>query len=333
MSQALVKAWYRGHWALMLLWPLALLFEGLRLLRRALFALGVLKTTRLPAPVIVVGNITVGGSGKTPVVLWLAERLAEWGFKPGIVSRGYGGRAPYYPYAVQPDSAAVIVGDEPLLLARRSGVPVIIDPKRPRGGAALVALGCDLIISDDGLQHYALARDVELVIIDGQRRFGNGWPLPAGPMREPRSRLRRVHAVICNGGTPMPGEYAMRLMPAALRALQGESCVALADWAGRRVHAVAGIGAPARFFEQLRALGLTVVEHAFPDHHAYCAADFEFGDDAPIVMTEKDGVKAQGLLTDSLAARCWLLPVSAQIDPAFLARLRQCLNDLGAQRG
>ncbi|MBI2381019.1 MAG: tetraacyldisaccharide 4'-kinase [Gammaproteobacteria bacterium] len=320
---AVVAAWYRGSRWLILLWPLAGLFWLLSTLRRALYRLGVFKTWRLPVPVIVVGNITLGGSGKTPVVLWLAEFLRNEGYRPGIVSRGYGGRAPEYPCLVTADSRPEAVGDEPLLLAMRSGVPVVVDPRRGRGAQHLVeALGCDLVIADDGLQHHALGRDIELVVIDGERRLGNNWLFPAGPLRESPSRLRRVDAVICNGGEARNGEWAMRLEASGWRSLPDGEAHELGSLTGRAVHALAGIGNPERFFTLLRGLGAKVLPHAFPDHHAYTATDLEFPGSELVLMTEKDAVKCRRFAG---ARPMGYVPVIARFETDFAARLRQLL--------
>ena len=327
MSARLTEAWYRGHPALILLWPLAGLFWLLSSLRRFLFRRGILPSTTVSVPVIVVGNITVGGSGKTPLVLWLAEFLKREGHRPGIVSRGYGGQATGYPCPVLPDSLPAQTGDEPLLLARRSGVPVVVDPVRARGAETLASqFGCTIVISDDGLQHYAMARDIEIAVLDGERRLGNGWLLPAGPLRERATRLQSVDFIVCNGKA-RAGEYAMQLGYGELCQCGGETRVALSTFAGKRVHALAGIGNPGRFFALLRGAGLTVIEHPFPDHHAYTVDDLRFDDAAPLLMTEKDAVKCAGLVS----ADAWYLPVTAEFDSGFAEALRRRLSALNSQ--
>ncbi len=296
-----------------LLWPVSLAFGVVVFFRRFFYRIHLFKSHRAGIPVIVVGNLVAGGSGKTPLVLCIAELLKESKWKPGIVSRGYGGSA-QSPVAATIASDPAEVGDEPILLARRSGCPVWVAPER---GAACRALReqhpeCDVIVTDDGLQHYALARDLEICVVDG-RGFGNGFLLPAGPLREPSSRLSSVDAVITHECLNVKG-YRMQL--------QGESLVRITDahdvrtaksFAGERVHAVAGIGDPQRFFLQLAGFGLKIVPHAFPDHHAFVAADLEFGDPAPVVMTEKDAVKCKRFAK----ANHWVFPVSASLDPAF----------------
>jgi tetraacyldisaccharide 4'-kinase len=275
---------------------------------------------RLAVPVIVVGNITVGGAGKTPLTLWLAAQLKERGMRPGIVSRGYGGTG-LLPRPVKPDSVAVDVGDEPILLARRSGVPVWVGRDRVAAGRALLAAHpeVDVILCDDGLQHYRLARDVELAVFDG-RGAGNGWRLPAGPLREPLSRLAVVDAVVCNG---LPDErlpaalprFDMRLRAADFYRLDDpqQRCSA-ADFAGRNLHALAGIGDPERFFRTLEGLGLAFARHPFPDHHAYSSADLSFAKGGVLLMTEKDAVKCVGLTV----GETWVLPVEAELSPALI---------------
>lgn len=298
-----------------LLGPFNLLFAGVAGRRRRQA-----RPQRLPAPVVVVGNLTVGGAGKTPLTLWLAGQLAARGWRPGIVSRGYGGAATQ-PRPVREASTPAEVGDEPLLLARRSGVPVWVGRDRAAAGQALLAAHpeVDVVLCDDGLQHYRLARDVELAVFD-RRGAGNGWRLPLGPLREPLARLAEVDAVIGNdfdaaalaGATPA---FAMRLRAGEFWRLDDppQRCGAAA-LRGRKLHALAGIGDPQRFFASLRGLGLDFVAHPFPDHHAYTAADLRFGEDAVLLMTEKDAVKCAGLTT----AEAWVLPVEAGLSPALI---------------
>jgi len=285
--------------------------------RRLLYRARILPTERVGIPVVVVGNITAGGSGKTPVVLWIARHLAAQGWRPGIVSRGYGGRIASRrdpPVEVHVSSDPEMVGDEPLLLARRSGCPVWVGADRVAACRALRTHHpeCDVLVLDDGLQHYRLARDVEVAVVDA-RGFGNGHLFPAGPLREPVSRLASVDAVVCNGDSGVQG-YPMRLEGAAFVRLAGGAAVAAPALGSARVHAVAGIGDPPRFFRHLESLGLEVVPHPFPDHHPFVEADLEFGDGLPVVMTEKDAVKCAGWAG---RPHLWVLPVAAQIDPAF----------------
>ncbi|MBL8535473.1 MAG: tetraacyldisaccharide 4'-kinase [Betaproteobacteria bacterium] len=306
-----------GPLALALL-PLASLYALVMEGRRELYLRGWKKTLRLPVPVVVVGNITVGGTGKTPLIVWLAHGLARRGYRPGIVTRGYGGSGKGES-EVRPDSDPGDAGDETVLLARRSGCPVWRGADRVAAGRALLAAHpeCDCILSDDGLQHYRLARRVEIAVVDGARGFGNRLPLPAGPLREPVDRLEQVDAVVINGPgeVPVPAGFAMRLSGEKLvNMVQGHRVRDLAAKAGTKVHAVAGIGNPDRFFRTLRAAGLEVTEHAFPDHHRFTPADLDFGDDLPVIMTEKDAVKCFGFA----AEHWWYLPVAASADPALL---------------
>lgn len=298
----------RGPSAWFLL-PFGILFFVIAALRRAFYRFGILRTQRLPVPVVVVGNITAGGSGKTPLVIWLVEELGRRGRKPGVISRGYGGSVEGVREVSHGDTPAV-VGDEPLLIARRAGGPVFIGRDRAAAGRALLAAHpeCDVIVCDDGLQHYRLARDVEIAVVD-RRGFGNGWPLPAGPLREPVSRLSGVDAVVANGWAGDAG-FRMALAGDRFKALDGERACGASELAALRLHAVAGIGEPQRFFDHLAALGLRFEAHAFPDHHAYVAEDLAFAGDA-ILTTEKDAVKFGGLTALSV----WVLPVTAAVTP------------------
>jgi tetraacyldisaccharide 4'-kinase len=303
--------------------PASALFGRIVALRRAVYRHGVKKTERLPVPVIVVGNLTVGGTGKTPLVIWLAEFLSRSGYRPGIVSRGYGGARHERPSVVQPQSEPKWVGDEPVLLARRTGRPVCVHANRAWAGRTLLATeDCDVLIADDGLQHYALARDIEIAVVDGERRFGNGALLPAGPLREPVERLGEVDFIVTRN-RPEIGEYEMLLAgDEAVRLNDPSQRKPLAALGATPVHAVAGIGNPGRFFDFLRQAGLTVVTHAFPDHHAFAPADLRFDDDFPVLMTEKDAVKCRAFAD----ARHWYLPVTARLPPAFGENLLNLLK-------
>lgn len=309
----------------MLLAPLGWLYAAVATLRRSAYGAGLLHSEKMPVPVIVVGNITVGGTGKTPLVIWLVETLREAGHRPGVVSRGYGGAATSWPQAVNGDSDPRMVGDEPVLIAHRCGCPVVVGPQRVQAARKLLAdHDCDVIVCDDGLQHYALARDVEITVIDGVRRFGNGRCLPAGPLRERPSRLRSVDLVVVNGAA-QAGDCDMQLMGGEARALlDPDSCHALERWRGETVHGVAGIGNPGRFFDHLRAHGLSVMEHPFPDHHRFRADDLRFGDDLPVMMTEKDAVKCR----EFARAGHWYVPVSAHLDEPCRQRLQRILSML-----
>lgn len=319
---ALERHWTRLSVVSWLLLPLSWVFCLLVMLRRRLFSLGVRKVQRLPVPVIVVGNLTVGGTGKTPLVLWLADELRAAGFRPGILTRGYRGQSRHWPLAVVPGTSADEAGDEAVLLAERSGCPVIAGPDRVADARELVARGCNVLVSDDGLQHYRLARDVEIAVIDGTRRFGNGRCLPAGPLREPVSRLQSVHFVVANG-EPARGEMAMQIDLDGFRPLAGGGQTVTAEAFPGPVHAVAGIGNPERFFTLLRNLGLTVVPHRFPDHHRFRPADLEFGDHRPVILTEKDAVKCRAFARP----QHWVCAVSARPETRLGKELLQRLKE------
>lgn len=311
-------------------------------MRRALYRSGFLRSQRIDVPLIIVGNLVAGGSGKTPLVLWIAEFLKAQGHRPGIVSRGYGGRVSSRgeaPLEVGSDSDPGLVGDEPVLLSRRSGCPVWVAVDRAAACRALRIRHpeCDVLVLDDGLQHYRLERDLEIAVVDA-RGFGNGRLFPAGPLREPVSRLALVDAVVCNGdsdllrdGADTTKRFRMRLegrqfvrLAVVCSAMGADRAQDAGALGARRVHAVAGIGDPPRFFRHLESLGLEVVPHAFPDHHAYVAADLEFGDDAPVVMTEKDAVKCMQFA--AAQPRLWMLPVRAELDAGFGAMIVEKLQ-------
>jgi len=324
---ALERHWQRFTVVSFLLLPLSALFYLLAALRRALYRTGLLRSERLPVPVIVVGNITVGGTGKTPLVIWLASMLKAAGFSPGIVTRGYRGHSRVWPLAITADTAPSEAGDEAVLLAQRSGCPVVAGPDRVADARLLIERGCNLIVSDDGLQHYRLQRDLEIAVIDGTRRFGNGLVLPAGPLREPVARLRRVDWRVTHGQA-LEGEIGMELVKTGIYRLDmPERCAEPNDFRSGPVHAVAGIGHPGRFFDSLRALGLDIRTHAFPDHHPYRAEDLEFGDLAPILMTEKDAVKCRSFAK----SHYWVVAVEARPEPRLAAAIRQRLKEI--QRG
>ena len=304
------RVWYERASPPWWLLPLSLSYGAAAGARRYLYSKQLRKSTRIALPVVVVGNLSVGGTGKTPLVCWLVARLQELGFKPGVVTRGYGGSSENVRLV---DSAAdpSIVGDESLLLARRTGVPVAIGRDRPSAAQLLVSAGCDVVVSDDGLQHYALARDCEIVVVDGERRFGNGWLLPAGPLRESEARLRRVDAVVVNGGrAQLEGALSMRLEAKDALSLIGGAIKTLREFAGHSVHAVAGIGNPERFFNMLRGYGIEVVGHPLPDHARLRAADISFPDGRPVLMTEKDAVKCAGFA----GPQHWYVPVTASFE-------------------
>jgi tetraacyldisaccharide 4'-kinase len=318
-----VRHWGRRGAVAWLLWPASLLFGSAVLLRKLLYALGILGSQHPGIPVIVVGNIVAGGSGKTPLVLWIAELLKAKGWHPGIVSRGYGAKATA-PRAATIASKAEEVGDEPIVLSRRSGCPVWVGADRVAVARRLreAHKDVDVLILDDGLQHYRMRRDLELAVVDS-RGAGNGFLLPAGPLREPRWRLRTVDAVVYNGAKggrgysmQMEGETLHRMTDAAERRPARE-------FAGQKVHAVAGIGDPNRFFLHLVKLGMKPVPHPFPDHHPFTAKDLEFAGEEPVVMTEKDAVKLRHVARPTW----WVLPVTARPDPALGEWLAEKLSN------
>ncbi|MCG2633633.1 MAG: tetraacyldisaccharide 4'-kinase [Gammaproteobacteria bacterium] len=320
----LLRVWYRGGPGGLLLLPLSWLFGLVVATRRQAYQMGLIKSRKIPVPVIVVGNITVGGSGKSPLVIWLVNRLAEAGYRPGVVTRGYGGRSSYWPQQVRGDSDPVVVGDEPVMLARRVACPVAADPDRVRAANALIEhYGCDLIVADDGLQHYRMKRDIEIAVLDGDRRLGNGYMLPAGPLREPERRLQQVDWIVSKG-VPRRGEQKLTLQAVDFRRVDGAGQSELAFFARRKVHAVAAIGNPDQFFNKLRSLGLSPITHEYPDHHRYTAAELDFGDDLAVVMTEKDAVK----VAPFAQSHWWYLYICPQLDDAFGAALLTQLESL-----
>lgn len=327
LSARLTAAWYAGHPALGLLRPLEWLYRTVVQRKRSRFLAGEGEIYRAPVPVVVVGNITVGGTGKTPMILWLIEHCRRQGLRVGVVSRGYGAQPPQLPWRVQADQAARVAGDEPLLIVQRSGVPLMIDPDRSRAVAALLAEEpLDLILSDDGLQHYRLARDLELVLIDAARGLGNRHCLPAGPLREPAERLQSVDALLYNGASSDPqGGYGFTLRPHTLVNLcDGEQRSLNHFPPGQALHAVAGIGNPQRFFNTLEGLHWRPVAHAFADHAPYSAELLSFSPVLPLVMTEKDAVKCRAFAADDW----WYLAVDAEPSAAFVAWFDQQLQRL-----
>lgn len=321
----LQRAWYGEGYGHLALLPLTAVYAALSGLRRVLYRVGIKRSVELSVPVIVVGNLVAGGTGKTPVTLFLVESLKALGYRPGIVSRGYGRRSRDL-LAVEPDSAADDVGDEPLLLRRRSGCPVVVAADRVAAARELIAEDVDVVVADDGLQHYRLGRDVELCVVDGERGFGNGWQLPAGPLREPPARLGSVDAVLVNASSATRHPSIARLRkPAVCFTLRAERAVRLADGhsvplaelRGREAHAVAGIGNPARFFRTLEAFGIAVRPHPLPDHARIDPAALEFGDALDVLMTEKDAAR----LPATGDRRLWYVPVSLEADESDLSAL------------
>jgi tetraacyldisaccharide 4'-kinase len=330
MQGWLQRVWYGDAAGAAALEPLSWLYRAGYALRRHAHAAGWLSRTRIARPVIVVGNVTAGGTGKTPLVAWLSEQLAAHGVRVGIASRGYGVHIDA-PRVVTRASDWREVGDEPLLLKRRTDATVIVCADRVAAARALVAAGVDVVVCDDGLQNLSLERDCEIAVIDAVRGFGNGRRLPAGPLREGTARLKGVDAVVLNGSPSVALTTQLRALlavPARRMALAvegvwpvvpGAEQRSLEAFRGQRVHAIAGIGHPARFFAELRAHGIEPIEHAFADHHAFAAHELAFDDELPILMTEKDAVRCERFAS----ARMWYVRIAAHLEPADAAQLLQ----------
>jgi len=321
----LEAVWYQDRFGAALLAPLSIIFAAVTALRRAAYARGWRRGYRASIPVVVIGNLTVGGTGKTPLVAALADALQRRGLRVGILLRGYGASVSG-PQRVMRGANAAEVGDEACLLAALTQACVLVSPERIAGAKALEREGVELILCDDGLQHYALARDLEIAVIDGRRGLGNGRLLPAGPLRESAARLASVDVVVLNTTAlehspeaqrwaqilPADKTLTLELVPEAARRLDDPRYWrSLQQFGQAPVHAVAGIGHPERFFAMLRAAGLTLIEHAFADHHRFTAADFDFGDTHPVLMTGKDAVKCRGFADQ----RLWELPVATKLSP------------------
>jgi len=319
------RLWYGGHWLSIPLAPVGWCYAGVVSLRRLAYVCGLMPVLNLPVPVLVVGNLTVGGTGKTPLVIWLVEFLRSEGWRPGVVSSGYGGRMTRQPQQVRPDSSPEMVGDEPVLIAKRTRCPVAVGAQRAVAAEELIRhTDCDIVVCDDGLQHLALGRDIEIAVVDGDRRFGNGHCLPAGPLRDLPGRIDSVDLVVANGKAAR-GEFLMEYQALPLRSLRdpGRSRD-ISSLRGREVHAVAGIGNPQRFFSSLRGHEIHIHKHDFPDHYPFRASDLQFDDDLPVVMTEKDAVKCINFAADDW----WYVPVEAQLPGAFQHRLRALLREI-----
>ena len=319
------KTWYSNSALSVLLLPLSWLFRAIVALRRAYYRCCNRRRNPTSAFVIVVGNITVGGTGKTPLLIWLARQCCARGLSTGIITRGYKGTRTGEVVEVGADSRVEEVGDEAVLLARNTECPVVAAADRRKALAWLVQSNQpDVVLSDDGLQHYAMDRDFEIAVIDSTREFGNGRCLPAGPLREPVSRLQGCDLVVRNGRNDNHPLY-FEVVPEELLSLRAPGVrKGLREFSGRTVHAVAGVGNPARFFEGLRQAGVHIIEHAFPDHHAYVKADLEFGDDAPILMTEKDAVKCETFLDSNI----WYLPIIVQPNAVLEQRISTLIEGI-----
>ena len=320
--------WYADAPVPVLAQWLSALYAGVTSLRRRLYRKGWLRRRHPGVPVLVVGNITAGGAGKTPLTIALVQRLRAEGWTPGVATRGYGRDNGSLALWIDRDTDPLLAGDEPALIARRTNARVRVDRDRAAAARALAEAGCDVVVCDDGLQHYRLARDIEIEVIDGRRRYGNGRLLPAGPLRELPGRGAQCDFRVVNGGDAGFGEWSMRLVADHALPLTGGRPRALASFSGLRVHAVAGIGDPERFFAMLRGLGIAVVPHAFGDHHRYQAADFQFGSPLPVLMTEKDAVKC----VDFAGDLHYSVPVRAELPEAFWVSLLDRLPVPGAVR-
>jgi tetraacyldisaccharide 4'-kinase len=316
------SCWYGGSGGAYLLVPFAWVYGLITTIRRSLYASGLLRSPELPVPVIIVGNITVGGTGKSPIVAWLAQQLTNAGYKPGIVSRGYGGSHSGGPLLVDTESNAELVGDEPLMLAQLTGCPVCICADRVAAVNAVAEHGATVVIADDGLQHYRLRRSVELVVVDGQRGFGNGKLLPAGPLRENLQRIEQADALLVNGGSAAIDGVDFKLVSGDLLSVAGSESRPLEEFAGQRVWAVAGIGNPRRFYSMLTSAGLEVDPVDVEDHGKYPLESLLARRDQPILMTQKDAVK----YSSSAPMNSWYLPVEVEFSATDTANLLQLIT-------
>ncbi len=320
------RIWYQTSDPPLLLKLLSLIYQSLIALRSKGYQRGLFKSSTIAVPVIVVGNLTVGGTGKTPLTLWLVNYLREQGYQPGVIARGYAGD-----YASQSNVALVAAnsdplryGDEAVLIATRTGCPVVVGKCRVASAQHLLLnSNCDVIISDDGLQHLALKRDIEIIVIDGMRQFGNQYCLPAGPLREPISRIHRVDFLVCNGDRFANATQMLITGDTITNLLDRDQQQPLSSLQNRPFHVVTGIGNPQRFFQALAQAGLTFNTRIFPDHHYFTGDDLHFDDDLPLLMTEKDAVKCYHLATEN----SWMLPVEAQLDSSFSQSLLQLLEN------
>ncbi|MGZ5075000.1 MAG: tetraacyldisaccharide 4'-kinase [Methylobacter sp.] len=323
VSRWLLDVWYKDPFIGAWLMPLGFVFSDFVKVRKFLYRIGVLKKHTLPVPVIVIGNITVGGTGKTPLIIWLAGLLKAEGFKPGIISRGYGGQAESWPQWVDANSSAEQVGDEAMLIAKQTGCPMAVGPLRVDVGRLLLEKSdCDVILSDDGLQHYALSRDIEIAVVDGERRFGNGYCLPAGPLREPIDRLQSVDFIVVNGEKSEDNEFSMQISGNMAVNLANGQQKPLREFTATGCHALAGIGNPDRFFKLLESAGLNCKTHSFPDHYKFQSGDISFPGSEPVLMTEKDAVKCMAFASD----RHWYIPVKAIPETGLAERLLALLR-------
>lgn len=320
--------WNSINYISLLLLPLSGLFCIISLLRKKLYSLGIFQSYSAPVPVVVVGNITVGGTGKTPLIIELVEQLKSRGWKPGVISRGYGGAASSWPQLVDENSSATQVGDEPKLIHQRTHCPMVVGPNRKHDIELLLEKhDCNIVLSDDGMQHYALHRDIEIAVIDAKLQFGNGFCIPSGPLRETVSRLNQVDMLVLNGGAEEESSFTMTVKQCNSVGCNHAESASLNEFNGKTVHAVAGIGNPDRFFIMLEKLGINVIPHAFSDHHAYCEADFTFNDQLPVLMTEKDAVKCN----EFNVLNFWSVPVEISLSLSAQQKLDQIFSSLKEQ--
>ncbi len=340
MKTRIQQGWRNPGWLNYLLLPLSTLYVILVKIRQGCYSLGIFRSSQLPVPVIVVGSVSAGGSGKSPLVISLVHHFKAKGYRPGVIARGYGGKSGFWPREVNSHTNAELVGDEPQMIFEMCRVAVVVGPDRVQNGRYLVdKLECDVLISDDGFQHFALKRAVDIAVIDGEFGFGNGWCLPAGPLREPESGIHRAHIVVINSLSnaqftvrcdALAAKTSGRERPCAMR-MELLEMVNLVDnrrrnlsqCAGQRVHAVAGTGNPARFFSQLESKGIKITPHSFPDHHGYIEDDLRFGDERPVLMTEKDGIKCRNM---AVAKNIWVVPARLHVDAALYQRVETLIR-------
>lgn len=321
-----LKIWYQRNKLHYLLLPFTAVYWSIMQARRQLYRWGMLKSTQFSVPVIIVGNITVGGTGKTPSVIWLVEWLKAKGYKPGIVSRGYKGSGNHNPYFVTANTDPKIAGDEAVMLAQRNICPVVVGKHRVAAIEKLLTQhACNIIVADDGLQHYALNRDIEIAVVDGLRRLGNGFCLPAGPLRESASRLKQVDFVLVNGQPISNKEYSIHTIPKNIYNIKNpQKVMSIQDLKTQRVHVVAGIGNPDRFFQLLLEHQVAIIPHVFPDHYLFQKKDIDWSDPAIILMTEKDAVKCHHFCDE----RHWCVPIDVNMDPLFESTLAEKLKGI-----
>lgn len=314
--KALDHYWYDINTVAIFLWPVSLLFRTLVWFRRKAYALGVFESFKVAKPLIVIGNLSVGGTGKTPLIIELNKLLTDMDLKVGVISRGYGGTGPW-PHQLTDQSSAAVSGDEPVQLFQRTKLPIVVGPNRVDDAKLLCKENnVDIILADDGLQHYRMQRDLELIVVDQQRQFGNGFCLPAGPLREPLSRLNEKSWCVFNGGDQY---YSFQIKPSNTVQLNTKRTVKLQYFENKTVHAVAGIGNPQRFFNMLKDNGINVIEHAFQDHHNFTVDDLNFNDDLAVLMTEKDSVKCQNIDNE----RLWYVAIDITLSDNFITDFKK----------